>query len=303
MTLVLKSVDITGMKYDTHVLLLSYERCILAKLHRALVNNHPGTKATTCCHALSSDVFGLLEETGPGGAKYLLGVIDHLSNYIRLLALPSKKAVVSTLSSVLTNIRILHSHLLLARTFRPIIKFDCDPSYLDVACRTMVSSLGYTAQLKAPYTHNHLAKMERLWPTLADSATAMLPHANCPTKYWGLAMRTAVYLRNRLPLLDASGVPYTLLHGVPTDLAHLKVFGCTAYLRLEDRYMDKLSPKALRYIFIGDDGSGNMILNLATGKLVRTIHVAFVESQHAHAPPTPSVTTRWHFSSLSVQWS
>jgi hypothetical protein len=155
------------------------------------------------------------------------GVIDHFSNYIWLLALPSKKAIVSTMSSVLTNIRNLHSRLLPARAFRPTIKFDCDANYLDVACRAMVSSLDYTSQFTAPYTHNQLAKMERHWATIADSATAMLQYANYPTKYWGLAMRTVLYLRNRLTSPDASngygGVPCTLLHGVPTDLAHLKV--------------------------------------------------------------------------------
>jgi hypothetical protein len=94
-------------------------------------------------------------------------------------------------------------------------------------------------------------------------------------------MRTVVYLRNRLPSPAASGgyggVPYTLLHGVPTDLAHLKVFGCTAYLRLENHFRDKLSHKALQCIFIGyrDDGPGQWILNHAYGKLVRTIYVAF----------------------------
>jgi hypothetical protein len=68
-------------------------------------------------------------------------------------------------------------------------------------------------------------------------------------------MRTAVNLRNHLPTPAASGgfggVPYTILHGVLTDLDHVKVFGCTVYLRLEDRYKDKLSPKALRCVLIG----------------------------------------------------
>jgi hypothetical protein len=115
--------------------------------------------------------------------------------------------------------------------------------------------------------------MERHWATLADSATAMLQHANCPTKYWGLAMRTVVFLRNRLPTPAASGgfggVPYNILHGVPNDLALVKDFGCTAYLRLEDRYMDKLLPKALNCMFIGyfDDGPGYKILNLKPANL------------------------------------
>jgi hypothetical protein len=174
MTLALKSADITGAKYDSHVPLLSCEPCILAKLHHAPVNHQPEPKATACFQAFNSDIFGPLKETWPGGAKYLLGVIDHFSNYIWILAHPSKKAVISTLSSVLTEIRNLHSRLLPARAFRPTINFDCDPNYLNVACRTMVSSLGYTPQFTAPYTHNQLAKMERKWATLADSVTAML---------------------------------------------------------------------------------------------------------------------------------
>jgi hypothetical protein len=60
-------------------------------------------------------------------------------------------------------------------------------------------------------------------------------------------MRTSVYLRSILPTLAASGgfggVPYTVLHGVLADVSHLKDFGCTAYFRMEDRYMEKLSLK------------------------------------------------------------
>jgi hypothetical protein len=91
------------------------------------------------------------------------GVIDHFSNYIWLGSCTSKKAVVPTLSFVLTtDIINLQAHLHLDSTFMPTIKFDYDPNYLDVTCRSMVSSVGYaTAQFTAPYTHNQLAKMER----------------------------------------------------------------------------------------------------------------------------------------------
>jgi hypothetical protein len=78
------------------------------------------------------------------------------------------------------DIKILHSSLHGSRAFRPTIKFNCDPNYLDVECPTMVASLGYTAKLTAPYTHNQLAKMECSWATLADSTIAMMQNANCP---------------------------------------------------------------------------------------------------------------------------
>jgi hypothetical protein len=98
------------------------------------------------------------------------------------------KALVPIVSYVLTDIKNLHSRAHHDRAFRPTIKFDYDPSYIDVACRTMVSSSGYAAQFTAPYTHNQLANMQRQWATLADSATAMLQHVICPTKYWGLGL-------------------------------------------------------------------------------------------------------------------
>ena len=71
-------------------------------------------------------------------------------------------------------------------------------------------------------------------------------------KCLGLATRTIAYLRNRLPTPAASGgssgVSRTILNGVPTDLPRVKVFGCTAYLRLKDRYMD-ISQSASLYFY------------------------------------------------------
>jgi hypothetical protein len=153
MTLALRSADIIGAKYDSNVPLLSREPCILAKLHHAPINTQPSTKATASFHAFGCDIYGPLKETGLGGAKFLLGVIDNSSNYVWLLAIPSKKVYVSILCSVFTD-RNSHTRPHPARTFRPTIKLDCDPNYLDVARRTMVSSLGYTAHFTAPYTHS-----------------------------------------------------------------------------------------------------------------------------------------------------
>jgi hypothetical protein len=98
MTLAFRNADIIGAKYDCHVPLLPCEPCTLAKLHHAIVNTNLDTKATAVFYAYSSYVFGTLKEIGPRGAKYMLGVVDYFTNYIWLLALRSKKAVVFTLS-------------------------------------------------------------------------------------------------------------------------------------------------------------------------------------------------------------
>jgi hypothetical protein len=119
----------------------------------------------------------------------------------------------------------------------------------------------------------------------------MMQHANCLSRYWGLAMSTAVYLQNILPTPAASGgcggVPYTLLYGFYVDISYRKVFDCFAYLRPKDRYVEKLSPKALHYMLIGycGDGPGYSIHNLLYGELIRIIHITFVKSQHTHVLP------------------
>jgi hypothetical protein len=170
----------------------------LPKLYHAVVSTQFGTKATTCFHAFNSDIFGPLKETGLGGS--LLGVIDHFSNYVWLLAFPSKKAIVPNPFLVLsTDIRNFHAHLYPDCAFTPTFKLNCDLNYLDVACRSMVYSLGYIAQSTIPYTHNQFAKMEREGATLADSATTILQHANGTIRTWALlCARLSIYSTDSL---------------------------------------------------------------------------------------------------------
>ena len=58
----------------------------------------------------------------------------------------------------------------------------------------------------------------------------MLLDAKLPKKYWGEAVRTAVYLKNRCPTKRLKGMtPYEAWIGVKPKVKHLRVFGCDAY--------------------------------------------------------------------------
>eukprot|EP00873_Tetraselmis_striata_P041739 jgi/Tetstr1/462003/TSEL_007074.t1 len=93
------------------------------------------------CSGLGVDIlgFGSIDISvvySDGGAKFLLGVIDHYSNYIWLAALSSKRDIITQLRLVLLQIRTICSKAG-QRRFAPSIKFDCDPNCLDTACRSM----------------------------------------------------------------------------------------------------------------------------------------------------------------------
>jgi hypothetical protein len=62
-TLVLRSKNDTGAKYDGHNYVFFYKLCVLAKLHDAVVNPYHGSRPSTCFHALNFDtlIWGLAE--------------------------------------------------------------------------------------------------------------------------------------------------------------------------------------------------------------------------------------------------
>ncbi|GMF56608.1 unnamed protein product [Phytophthora fragariaefolia] len=76
-------------------------------------------------------------------------------------------------------------------------------------------------------------------PTLASELTSlvecglcMLEHAGLSKSYWGKAVVTATFLRNRCPTRSTTHdkSPHQVWTGKKTLLANLKVFGCHAYV-------------------------------------------------------------------------
>ena len=80
----------------------------------------------------------------------------------------------------------------------------------------------------------------------------MLHAAGLPYKFWGDAVLTAVYLRNRLPTRALNGVtPYEAWRGDKPDLSHLKVWGCLAYVHVHRVKRNKLAKRARACVFVG----------------------------------------------------
>ncbi|KAM2871516.1 hypothetical protein FF1_019150 [Malus domestica] len=78
---------------------------------------------------------------------------------------------------------------------------------------------------------------------------SMMSSANLPVSFWGYALYTAAYLLNRVPSKSVSQTPYEIWHGKSTNLNHIKIWGCPAYVkRLE---ADKLEARSIKCYFVG----------------------------------------------------
>ncbi|KAM1309376.1 hypothetical protein ACFX2H_006077 [Malus domestica] len=78
---------------------------------------------------------------------------------------------------------------------------------------------------------------------------SMMSSANLPVSFWGYALYTAAYLLNRIPSKSVSQTPYEIWHGKSTNLNHIRIWGCPAYVkRLE---ADKLEARSIKCYFVG----------------------------------------------------
>ena len=81
---------------------------------------------------------------------------------------------------------------------------------------------------------------------------AILCDGSLPQSFWGEAINTIVYLKNRSPsALDKNTTPEEAWSGVKTDVSHLRSFGSIAYVYNTDPKLKKLDNKSVKCKYMG----------------------------------------------------
>ena len=81
----------------------------------------------------------------------------------------------------------------------------------------------------------------------------MIKHAGLSKVYWGEAVMTATFLRNRSPTRAVSHdrSPHQVRTGKKPLLANLKVFGCHTYVMVPKENRPKFDARSVRCRFLG----------------------------------------------------
>ena len=104
---------------------------------------------------------------------------------------------------------------------------------------------GVTPELIIPYQKEQNGVAERMNRTILEKARALLDHSGLPDEFWREAVKTAEYLRNRLPIKGRDKPPQELWTGKPVSYDQLKVFGCLTYVHIPKEKQDgKLARRA-----------------------------------------------------------
>ncbi|KAI3780138.1 hypothetical protein L2E82_10080 [Cichorium intybus] len=78
---------------------------------------------------------------------------------------------------------------------------------------------------------------------------SMMSRASLPIHFWGYALETAAHILNLVPTKKVAKTPHEMWMGKVPSLAHIKVWGCEAFVRRDTH--DKLAERSERCFFIG----------------------------------------------------
>ena len=293
----------TGVDFQAKVELPVCEPCSIMKSHRVslkggirqtLSGKKPALPVTTYVatkHRAREDVhfadfFGPVRPAAIGGFPIVFGTAHARTGVVKVEPLRQKSGLVGALQRYQANVMKIEA----LRTDNEAV--NKSQEVVDWCARE-----GIQLSRCAPYTPEQLAKIERMWRTLGEGACAMLHASGLPDEFWALAMDAMAYIYNRTPRAsnEENVTPMESLTGLVPDLAHLRVFGCRAYMHVPKARRKKMQAKAKAGIFVGYSPLSHSYRvwvpedenDVLRGMLYESRDVTFDESWRHGAPRDP----------------
>ena len=232
---------------------------------------HVCQKALEVVH---SDVWGPTKTATLSGCKYYVSFIDDHTRKVWVYFMREKSEVFTHFKSFKALVeKETGLHIKCLRS-------DGGGEYFSNEFSDFLQENGIKRQFTCRYTPQQNGVAERKNRHIAEVARALMAERNLPHYYWAEAVATAVYIMNRTPTAAVHGMtPEEKFTGRKPNLAHLKVFGCIAYVHIPDELRSKLDPKAEKCVFVGYslDQKGYRCYNPITRELRVSRDVVFDE--------------------------
>ena len=108
---------------------------------------------------------------------------------------------------------------------------------------------------------------------------SMISHSSLPESLWGEALKTAVYILNRVPSKAVNKTPYELWTGKRPSIKHLHIWGCLAEARPYRPHERKLDSRTISCYFVGyaERSQGYKFYNPTLRSFLETGNARFLE--------------------------
>jgi len=109
---------------------------------------------------------------------------------------------------------------------------------------------GIIAQYTISGTPQQNDVVERRNKRLIDMVRSMITNSNLPLNLWNEALKTVVYILNRVPSKVIPKTPFEIWNGGKPSLRHIHIWGYPVEVRVYNHHIKKLDPRAISGYFI-----------------------------------------------------
>ncbi|CAA9993488.1 unnamed protein product [Nesidiocoris tenuis] len=160
------------------------------------------------------------------------------------------------------------------------IQSDNGTEYCNKEFDRYLQAHGISRRLTIPHTPQQNGVAERENRSLVEMARCLMVQAKLPPSFWGEAIYTANYIRNRCPSKGIDGeTPFKLWKGKEPSVHHFRSFGCNVFYLDKLPQKDKFANRAKSGIFIGysEVNKGYRIWSKQEQRVIVSRDVKFVD--------------------------
>ncbi|UYV78617.1 hypothetical protein LAZ67_16002180 [Cordylochernes scorpioides] len=239
------------------------------------ISSNKDKRASYPLELIHSDVVGPINPRSKGISNYFVTFIDDFSHYTMVYFMKNKNEVLEKFKEYKNFVENFHEKRI--KTLRS----DNGKEYCNSEFDWLLIKNGIRRQLSVPRTPQQNGVSERMNQTLLNTARCLLTESGIPITFWGDAIHTACYLRNKSPSKAIDNkIPEELWSGRESKIGYLKVFGCKSWCSIDDCHRkSKFSPKAKECVLIGypEGTKGYKVWDFRNDKIYVTRNVRFSE--------------------------
>lgn len=229
---------------------------------------------------VSSDVAGPFTPETYDGMKYYVTFIDHYTHFAQIYVMKHKNEVFDRFKEYEAQVT--------SRFQKKISRFRCDNGgeYNSQEFKRFCKVKGIQIEYTVPRNPEQNGVSERLNRTILNMARCLLFDAHLTKSFWGEAVRTAVYIINRLPTtsIKSRTTPAELWYERKVDIDKIRVFGSKAFVHVPKEERGKLDERSKTMFLIGYTGNGYRLWDETANKVVTARSVIFDENTKETVP-------------------
>ena len=203
---------------------------------------------------IHTDICGPFPTPCLNGQRYFISFIDDHTRFMYLYLLFEKSEALDAFKIFKQEVeKQLEKKIKIVRSDRGGEYYG---RYIDLGQRPgpfaeYLKDKGIVAQYTMPGSPYQNGVAEKRNRTLTDMVRSMLSNSNIPLFLWSEALKTAVYILNRVPTKAVSKTPFELWKGWKPSLGHFHIWGCPVEVKVYNPQLKKLDPRTVSGYFIG----------------------------------------------------